>query len=177
VGGQVLISEATHNAVKTPITVTGAVTLEPKGVTRPITIYEVGGLGGNYRLALPVRAHQRAPVDKTHPLTFQLVTDRGVSSEKHHGLLIGLSAEEAEIRSTMRPPLYADLKLLLIPDNPAEPLSAVYGKVIHSSSADASFVLRFTAVAEEARRYFNVIERRAIGSEADAAAVSVSRFG
>ncbi len=177
VGGQVLISAATRDAVKPPLTVRGSMTLELKGVAQPMTIYEVGGLGGGYRLTLPSGSRRRTHIEPAGSLTFQVVTDKGVSSEKQHGLLVGLSPEEAEIQSKTPPPRFTDLKLLVTPPDAKAALNAVYGKVVSASPADGSFVLRFTAVSEQVRRYFDSLEGKIAASKADLAGVATSGLG
>jgi adenylate cyclase len=159
VGGQVLISGATRDAVKAPLTIIGISILEPKGVAQPITIYEVGGWGGNHRLTLPLRNLHRTDLEPPHSLlTFQWVTDKGVSSEKQDGLLVGLSVEEAEIRSQSPPPPFTDLKLLITPTHTEGASSAIYGKV--NRRTERSFVLRFTSVPEQVRKFLDCLKRQ-----------------
>ena len=133
-------------------------TLEPKGVTQPITVFEVEGLGGNYQLTLPSLRHRRTDVDPPCPLIFQVVTEKGVSSEKHDGLLIGLSEAEAEIRSQASVPLFTDLRLRLKPAGIDNDLGQIYGKVIRATTEDGLFALRFTTVPGQARHYFDQLE-------------------
>jgi adenylate cyclase len=156
VGGQILISGATREAVKAPVTILSNMTVEPKGVAHPITLYEVGGLGGDHDLALPRRDVRWIDVPAL-PLTFRRVTGKEVAGEEQDGVLVRLSAEQAEILSEMRPPPFTDLKLLLKPKHPTQTITGVYGKVIGQPSATGSFTLRFTAVPHEARRYFDTL--------------------
>ena len=48
VGGQIMISETTYRENAALIQVNRQMEVEPKGVKKPITIYEVGGIGGKY---------------------------------------------------------------------------------------------------------------------------------
>jgi predicted ATPase/class 3 adenylate cyclase len=157
-GGQVLISANTRDAVKTPVAIRGSLTLEPKGVTQPITVFEVEGLGGNYQLTLPSLRHRRTVVDPPCPLIFQVVTEKGVSSEKHDGLLVGLSEAEAVIRSQASVPLFTDLRLRLKPAGIDNDLGQIYGKIIRATTEDGVFALRFTTLPGQARHYFDKLE-------------------
>ncbi|MBR0733194.1 AAA family ATPase [Bradyrhizobium japonicum] len=157
VGGQILIAGATRDAVKAPLTIVSAMTIEPKGVTRPITIYDVGGLGGPYDLALPQRDVQWTDFRPALPLTFRLLTEKEVVGDEHDGLLIRLSAQKAEIQSRMLPSKFTDLKLLL---KPSDLTAGIYGKVIELSSAEGRFVLHFTTMPPEARKYFSGLGAR-----------------
>jgi adenylate cyclase len=53
VGGQILISENTYQNAKTELKITGQLKIEPKGIKEPITIYDIGGIGGEYNLHIP----------------------------------------------------------------------------------------------------------------------------
>jgi class 3 adenylate cyclase len=154
VGGQILIAGATRDALKAPLTILSTMTIEPKGVVHPITIYDVGGLGGNYRLALPQRDIHWTDVRPALPLTFRFLTEKEVVGEEHDGLLVRLSAQKAEIQSQILPSKFTDLKLLLKPTDIVLTTAGIYGKVVERSSAKGSFVLHFTAVPPEARKYF-----------------------
>jgi predicted ATPase/class 3 adenylate cyclase len=54
-GGEVLVSDATRAAVRAPLRVDGEQRVHPKGVSAPITVYTVGGIGGAYAVDLPAR--------------------------------------------------------------------------------------------------------------------------
>lgn len=53
VGGQVLVSEGTLRAAGPGVRVDGSLRVKVKGVDRPICIYDVGGIGGEFNRFLP----------------------------------------------------------------------------------------------------------------------------
>lgn len=53
VGGQVLVSEATLRAAGPILRVDGSLRVNVKGLSRAITIFDIGGIGGSYGLSLP----------------------------------------------------------------------------------------------------------------------------
>ena len=163
-GGQILIAGATRDAVKKPLTILSTMTIEPKGVARPITIYEVGGLEGSYGLTLPQRDVQWSNVKPALPIKFRWLIEKEVVGEEHDGLLVRLSAEEVEIQCRTLPPKFTDLKLLFRPSDITLVGAGIYGKVVERSSANGSFVLHFTAVPPEARRYFLGLGASATGA-------------
>ncbi|WP_426612522.1 AAA family ATPase [Bradyrhizobium sp. McL0616] len=154
VGGQILIAGATREAVKQPLTILSTMTIEPKGVARPITIYEVGGLAGSYGLTLPQRDVQWSYLKPPLPIKFRWLIDKEVVGEEHDGLLVRLSTSGVEIQCRTLPPKFTDLKLLFRPSDIPLIGTGIYGKVIGRSSENGSFVLHFTAVPPEARKYF-----------------------
>jgi class 3 adenylate cyclase len=52
-GGEVFVSESTRRAVAAPLRIDGEQRVHPKGVSEPITVYAVGGIGGAYAVELP----------------------------------------------------------------------------------------------------------------------------
>jgi predicted ATPase/class 3 adenylate cyclase len=153
VGGQILIAAATRNAIKAPLTILGEQTVEPKGVAQPITIYEIGGLGGIHNLALPTGEVQWTVVEPPLPVSFRRVSGKDVGGEEQDGLIVRLSPHEAEIQTMLPPPAFTDLKLLLKPNDVRGAVTGIYGKVLRRPPVNGPFVLRFTAVPKEARRY------------------------
>ncbi|MEI6063596.1 MAG: adenylate/guanylate cyclase domain-containing protein, partial [Pseudanabaena sp. ELA748] len=53
VGGQILISETTYAEVQEILKTNGSMEVEPKGVSQPISIYDIQSIGGIYNLELP----------------------------------------------------------------------------------------------------------------------------
>ena len=155
VGGQILISAATRNAIKSPLTILGEQVVEPKGVAHPITLYEIGGLRGAHNLALPVGEVEWTLVEPPLPVTFRRVTGKEVGGEEQDGLIVRLSPHEAEIEATMPPPPLTDLKVLLKANDVRGAVTGIYGKVLRQPVANGPFVLRFTAVPKEARQYLD----------------------
>ena len=155
VGGQILIASATRDAIKPPLTILGEQTVEPKGVAHPITIYEIGGLGGTHNLALPTGEVQWTVVEPPLPVSFRKVTGKDVAGEEQDGLIVRLSPHEAEIQATVPPPALTDLKLLLKPTSARGAVPGIYGKVLRQPPVSGPFVLRFTAVPREARQYLD----------------------
>jgi class 3 adenylate cyclase len=163
IGGQILISGATRSAVKAPLTVLSARTVEPKGVVYPITLYEIGALGGSYGLALPRRNLQWIAVEPALPLAFRRLSGKEVAGEEEEGLLVRLSGDEAEIHCETPPTLFADLKVMLKPSDAMRTIAGLYGKVIERPGASGSFVVSFTALPIEARQYLNGLGRQKPG--------------
>jgi predicted ATPase/class 3 adenylate cyclase/tRNA A-37 threonylcarbamoyl transferase component Bud32 len=154
IGGQILIAGATRAAIKAPLTILGDQTVEPKGVAQPITLYEIGGLGGVHGLTLPRHEVQWTDVEPALPVSFQRVTGKEVAREAQDGRIVRLSTHEVEIESSTPPPPLTDLKLLLKPTDGGS-IAGIYGKVLRRPPLDRAFVLRFTAVPQDARRYLD----------------------
>ena len=66
-GSQILVSPTTYAATAALLTITQALTVAPKGVPAPITLYDVGGIGGAYHLFLPEHHEELVPLVEECP--------------------------------------------------------------------------------------------------------------
>ena len=55
VGGQILISPSTHDAVRDLVETQGAQEVQFKGLEQPITLHDIAGIRGRYAISLPVK--------------------------------------------------------------------------------------------------------------------------
>ena len=162
IGGQILISQATRDAVKATLGIVRTLTAEPKGVANPITIYEVESMGDDKALALPRREVKWISVEPPVPLTFQRLSGKDVAREKQDGLLVRMSTEQVEIQSQTPPPQLTDLKVAIKLTGLAGRVNAFYGKVIGPGPTETSFLLRFTAMPNDARYYLESLGSKEI---------------
>ena len=145
-GGQILISEATRRAVKSPLTLRSEMRAEPKGTSLPTTLHEVGGLAGTFNLQLPEHRARWVAVEPAWHVSFRWVSHKEVVGQVHEATLLLLSEGEAELRSAAPPPAFTDLKLQLVgPDG--EALGEAYAKVTTRPPRAGGFVLRFTLLS------------------------------
>ena len=151
VGGQIFLSPDTYERVRDVVRVRGTVTAEFKGLDRPLTLYDVGGLGGTYGLALPEREDDvfRA-VEPPLPVACFLVEGKTVSTRAVHGALTRLGASGADLALGERPPAHANVKLVVAPGEPGA--AEVYAKVAAAAAEKPDDVrVVFTSVSDAAR--------------------------
>lgn len=154
VGGQILISEPTLQSVESIARIDGKKEVKPKGVKEALTIYEIGGLGGEYNLFLPKEEEEFLPLPDKISLQFHyaLLDGKHISNSLFQGSLVKLSAKGAEIRSDKDveqavPEPLSNIKLnLLSPGNPSKISEDIYGKVLEMPTEKGSFYLHFTAL-------------------------------
>src|SRR5438309_10748168 len=70
VGGQILISEATLQAVGPILRIAQQMHIEAKGIDEPITLYDVRGIGGEHNLFLPEGEDALCPLPESIPLMY-----------------------------------------------------------------------------------------------------------
>jgi adenylate cyclase len=181
VGGQILIAESTFESVRTIVRVDGQTQSYMKGLAMPISLYEVSGIAGDYKIFLPESHDALILLKQEVPLLYGLLEDKQVEDLEFEGMLVQLSAKGAEIRSSYLPPVLSNVKLTLIlhpaakpardgrslPENDCEQpeyLGDIYAKVLAKRVLDDSgFFVRFTSLPPRVAEYFQMIrsDRRA----------------
>jgi adenylate cyclase len=161
VGGQILASESTIQALSSDVITDEEREVQPKGVHKPIMIYEVIGIKGEYDLQLTKQDELSFPV--TPPLMLQYATLDGkqINREQVVGQLVQISQREAEIcldpadHHDLPEPL-TNLKMnLAIPENESASEEDVYAKVLEKPATSSSFYIRFTNRPPAVDAYLN----------------------
>jgi adenylate cyclase len=137
-GGQVLISESTKVAAGPALEIEGMFTASVKGVKEPVSIYEVGGIGG---VRLPRRVGEPIPLPRPLPVRFSVLEGKHETGDSVDGALVTCTTLDAEIEAPAPQPL-ANLKLHVAGGE-------VYAKVTpRTASVPGRFFVRFTSVPE-----------------------------
>ena len=146
-GGQILISGTTLKEVGSIVKINGEKEVMPKGVKKPITIYDVGGLGGKYNLVLRKEEEIYLPLKEAISLHYVVLDGKNVGDCMQNGSLVKLSEKEAEIQGVHSggntPPALINIKLNFLWDG--QESEDVYGKVLEKKAENGNFYIRFTA--------------------------------
>ena len=133
VGGQILISETTYTEIREIAKTNGSMEVEPKGVSQPISIYDICGIGGNYNLELPSLSDSLQILLKPIPITYRILEEKHLGTEIFTGELQQISPYGAEIFSDQDVPVLTNLKLHLQVYDQAQQLEIegeIYAKVL-----------------------------------------------
>ncbi|MCZ6681422.1 MAG: triple tyrosine motif-containing protein, partial [Candidatus Poribacteria bacterium] len=150
VGGQILISDETQRAVKSGVKITNQMKVEPKGVTEPITIYEVGGIGGVYNLFLPEQQAALTPLSTKIPIRYTVLEDKFAGRTIFTGHIVKVSAKAAEVESETPVAPLSNLRLQVLDTSGQAVKGDLYGKVVGPLKAGQDkFDLRFTSIPKE----------------------------
>ncbi len=155
VGGQILITESTLKEAGSIVRIEGQRKVQPKGVKQPLTIYEVGGIGGEYNLFLDKEEEVFFPLPEAIPLEYSVLDGKHIGETLFKGSLVKLSAKGAKVRAEKGenhevPPPMTNIKLnLLIPNNPTEVIVDIYCKVLEKVTEKGSFYVCFTAKSSD----------------------------
>jgi adenylate cyclase len=113
VGGQILISETTYAEVENIVKTNGSMEVEPKGVSHPISIYDICGIEGIYDLELPSLSDSLKILPTPILITYRILEEKHLGTEIFTGELRQLSPYGAEILSDHDVPVLSNLKLHL----------------------------------------------------------------
>lgn len=158
-GGQILISEMTLNeAGKDLIKIENQKLVQPKGVKKLITIYDVGGIAGQYNLFISQAEEHFYSLTTPIILQYSILDGKHISENLLRESLVKLSEKSGliviEANNNVIPGVLANLKINLKLDS-EEWSDNIYAKVVEKSSESGAFYIKFTAKTPEVEKYFN----------------------
>jgi adenylate cyclase len=155
VGGQIFVSENTLKACGDIVRLDNAMQVSPKGVKEPLTIYEVGGIAGDYQLFLPPKPDVEW-IEITHqlPVQFTVLEGKHVGELRYNAAITKLAPKFAEITADILPAHLANLRLSLYDRQERLISDNLYVKVLkHLSDHPPVFQVNFTALPPEAETF------------------------
>lgn len=161
-GGQVLVSPTTYAATAPLLTVSQQLTVAPKGVSAPLTLYAVSGIGGAHDLFLPMPAE--APILLPQALTvhYNVLEGKFAGSLMYDGRLLTLTTRTAELEVDQPVAVFSNLKLHLTRPTGELVPGEIFAKVIATQPSDASrIVVHFTTISEAVRTFLDTLRRSA----------------
>ena len=131
-------------------------TVEPKGVPEPITIYDVCGIGGAYDLFLTEQEEELTPLAYEIAVSYTVLEGKFAGQEMLTGCLIKLGVNRAELLSAEPVAALSNLKIQLINPNGEAVSGDLIAKVLGDPNETATrVVLRFTSVSQEVRTFLD----------------------
>ena len=162
VGGQILISDSVRKQAGERLRIDEQREVIPKGSDAPIKIYEVGGIGAPYNLALEEKGQILVALGRKVPLLYTVLDGKDVGKIQLRGLARCLSRKGVEIELKEPLKLLTNIKMNLgdVPEELA--CKDFYGKVIESTSKDhCRYFVRFTSASSEVAAYFQALRQYA----------------
>ena len=155
VGGQIFISESTLDECGDILRIDSAMKVMPKGVKKPLTIHEVGGIGGDFQLFLPPKPEITwIELEQGLPVQFTVVDWKHTGELGHGGAITKIAPNMVEIHSEVLPSPLANLRISLYDPDDHEISDDLYGKVVaHLSESPPAFLVHFTSVPPEAETF------------------------
>ena len=169
VGGQILVSQETLEAVGEIIQISGEMEVQPKGFSKPITIYEIGGIGGKYNLFLPEENVCFISLANQIPVKYRVAKGKHISDEELKGFLVKLSLDGAELSTTESLQIFGNLQMQLHVEDEKLNQQLIYSKVVkildknqnqNQNQNQNNYYLRFTSLPTEIKAWFEELCNR-----------------
>jgi class 3 adenylate cyclase/HAMP domain-containing protein len=156
-GSQILISPSTYAATAPLLTIRQALTVEPKGVPEPMTIYDVGGISGTYDLFLPEPKDDLTPLAHAIAVRYTVLEGKFAGQGVWTGRLVKLGVKTAELLSDEPVASLGNLKMQLMNRNGEAVSGDLLAKVLGAPHETATrVVVRFTSVPQEVRTFLDI---------------------
>lgn len=160
VGGQILISDSVRKEAGDILRIDEQREVIPKGSEAPIKIYEVGGIGAPYNLALEEKISSLVALERQVPLRFIALDGRDAGKEQRKGFFSHLSKKGAEIEVDRPLEPLTNIKMNL--GDVSEELASkdFYGKVMECIGRPGHrYTVRFTSTPPEVAAYFQALRQ------------------
>jgi len=160
VGGQILISDSLRKETGDILRIDEQREVIPKGSEAPLKIYEVGGIGAPYNLALEQKDPALVALGRRVPLLYTALDGKDVGKEQLKGLVSRLSKKGAEIELEESLDLLTNIKMNLGDVSDELASKDFYGKVIEcQGKTESRFTVRFTSTPPEVAAYFQALRQ------------------
>jgi class 3 adenylate cyclase len=168
-GGQVLASQSVVDRLPGRLRIDGRHDVVPKGAGGPITLYEIGGIGGDVPLAIERDDQPFRPPPCGVRLRYRIVAGKHVGDRAYDATVVGLSTTGMELATGGPLGVFDEVQLHLVGVGASLRALAMYAKVVAAPSARSRVVrIRFTALPGEVRAYFEGLAAHGERGRADA---------
>ena len=130
VGGQVLVSDQTREAIGLPAITGRELRFRAKGFEREMIAWELLGVDGPDRLLLPESGAAQTALTPPRPLQCWLVKNKQVSGQAVSGLMLSAGPHRAVVSTEVLFPVFTELRLLLEPESVGEDRHELWAKVL-----------------------------------------------
>jgi adenylate cyclase len=147
--GQVLLSEATRSAAGDCIEIGGVNQVRVKGMSQPLSLYELRAMKGEQPMPVPRVEMRRSPrIAVTLDAMFRQIEAKRVAAEQFVGRVsdIGYFGMSADLPVGL--PAYAEVVINLAPDLGLDPAPDIYARVLRTRPIGQGFrtSMEFTAI-------------------------------
>lgn len=155
VGGQIMTSEYTVNAIESDVTIAQSLEVEAKGIREPVKIHEITGIGAPYNLSLADVDHSIQPLQREIPVSFRRLSGKAIADESVDGSLIAAAEGVAQLATTAELEILSNLRMN-IPGYPGSEDDQIFSKVTDIADRKNErnqYIIKLTSAPLEARKY------------------------
>jgi class 3 adenylate cyclase len=149
VGGQIFLSAATYEQLRDLADVLPPLSLELKGLTGPLQLYELRGLRGRFAQQLPEpTVEDDAQIAVTLPVTCSVIEGKAVSRETIEGTVVRLGRAHLAAALAVPLPPFTNVRLRLSYRETGHDSGDLYGKVMAQETRMGRLltIIRLTSV-------------------------------
>ncbi len=158
-GGQLLISHATYQALADAVDVKKVLEVQMKGFPGKVPLYDITGIHGAYHVKL--RDREQTPVPLDAPIKAQVfrLDGKSVEAAEAEAWITHVSGTTAQVVMGCTVGLWEDVKMLLLDADQNPKGGEVYGKVVTvmGTCDKCEVLIRFTSVSPEAYKRFRAV--------------------
>lgn len=151
IGGQVLISGATLEAVGPVAEIGVPLEVRAKGFAQPIQAFDLRGIGGRHGLWLPIADMQLELVRPPLVIRYQSVKGKTVEEKSRLARIVRASLLGADLQDTRGLEHLENLRIRILKEDGTELEDDIYAKVVDIRQDGVS--VRFTSLAPEAMAF------------------------
>jgi len=159
IGGQILISESTLNDCGPILRIDNLIEITPKGFEKPIPIYEIGGINGDFNISLPERKNVESyKPDKPISIKFTVMEGKFANIAIFDGKITSLSMHNATICTKQAVDKLSNIKISIFDKSGNKISKDVSAKITDiTKSEHIELLASFTFVPPETREFFKTI--------------------
>lgn len=162
VGGQVLMSREALDDISCPIEIHNHTEVMAKGIHKPISVYEVVGIGGEYQCTIDnVEFDILKPMEDRVLFNLYPIEEKVVAEEPVVAVLKQFSRKRAvaelleQQEEVMVPALYSDVEIFAADNNGRAIFNGVYAKVVETRGKE--LILHFTHVNHSFQKFADTV--------------------
>lgn len=159
-GGQVLVSENTYKEIEEIINIKGTLSASMKGVTNAVTLYDVGGVSGDFNLFLKEDIEDFISLPEPLELRFSILEGKHLAQDEFIGKLLQISNKSGLIYTDNIPKALTNIKMTIFDVDGTVLINEVYAKVTNKSvENNQGFYIKFTNITPELEAIIKKVTR------------------
>ncbi|MBK7866820.1 MAG: adenylate/guanylate cyclase domain-containing protein [Ignavibacteriales bacterium] len=143
VGYQILLSEQTFQSVTGKLQVEKVIKVNPKGVKKPVHLFDVRGITGIFNVDLHLPDLSLKLLTQPLSITYEVLDDSETVKKEKYGEIINISSYEAELITSEQFRIYSNLKMKMTSKCGVHFVETVHAKVVNKISN--GYVIVFTS--------------------------------
>ena len=159
-GGQILISETMYKKIGALLRIDSEKTVFPKGAKQEFNIYEVGGISGEYQLALEKDSEDWISLPTPIPILYTTIEGKNIGTEREQGWIKRISTSALDIAIGASLPKLTNITFNLKEASNKLKSKDVYGKVLKEIQPEEHIHrVRCTSIPPELDGYFQALHQ------------------